>query len=118
MTNSNLNRSKSCKLKETKSLKNPPHEKKPYDQKLELEFRDINDGFRLLYLIFKAEKSDSIEDLQAFCKEAFIFFQYEKRSAENQKGLNACLKDKESMKEFMRDVRNFIVPLVFGLHKN
>ena len=112
------NRSKSLKVKERQSSQNFTQEENPEGHKPELEVRDINDAFRLLYRIYTAEKSDSMEDLQLFYKEASSFFQFEKRSAKDQKGLNDCLQDKKSMKEFMTSVRNFIIPLVFGRSKN
>lgn len=119
MTNSNLtNGSISFKAAEYQSSLNSLHERKSEDRKPEMEVRNINDALRLLFVIYKAEKSDCIKDLTLFCKEAFIFFQYEKLSAENQKGLDDCLRDKKSMKDFMKDVRNFLFSLIYGISKN
>ena len=118
MTNSNLTRgSNSLKAAEYHYSQNSLHEEVPEDHKQEMEVRNINDVFRLLAVIHTAEKSDSIKDFRLFCKEAFIFFQYEKLSAKNQKGFNDCLRDKTSMKVLMKDVRNFLFTVIYGISK-
>jgi hypothetical protein len=90
----------------------------PEGSKPKMEVRDINDVFRLLSFIHKADKTDSIKDLQTFCKEAFIFFEYEKLSAKNQKGLNDTMRNKKSMKKFMMEVKVFLFQVIYDLGKN